>query len=222
MVQQLVEAGSPRFRWVTCDQWFGRDPGFLDGVAELDRWYVAEVPHETRVWLERPRTTVPPWSGRGRRPTRERLVPGEPQPQRLDKIAATLSPTDWQPYLIKEGSRGPMVAQFAFRRVVAVRNGLPGPEVWLLFRRSPGEEPELKVYLSNAPAKTPREQLVWVTGMRWPIETAIEECKSELGMDHYEVRTWPGWHHHMTECLLAHHFLVRARRRSKRGTRCPI
>lgn len=87
----------------------------------------------------------------------------------------------------------------------------------MVFRRALGEEPELKVYLSKAPAQTRSEELVRVTGMRWPIETAIEESKSELGMDHYEVRTWRGWHHHMTECLLAHHFLVRVRRRLGKG-----
>lgn len=221
MVQQLVEAGSPRFGWVTCDEGFGRDSGLLDGVAELACRYMAEVPHNTRVWLERPRTAVPEWSGRGRRPTRERLVPGEAEAQRVEEVVATLPLADWQPYRIKEGSQGPMVAEFAFRRVVAVRDGLPGPEVWLILRRSLGDEPELKVYLSNAPTETPVEELVWVTGMRWPIETAFEESKSELGMDHYEVRTWRGWHHHMTECLLAHHFLVRARQRLKRGPRCP-
>lgn len=220
MLQAMVEEGSPRFRWVTCDEWFGRDPGFLDSVADLDRWYVAEVPHDTRVWRERPQTAVPQWSGRGRRPIRERVVPEEPKPQRVDEIAALLSSADWHPYLIKEGSRGPIVAEFAFRRGVAVRNGLPGPEVWIIFRRSMEEELELKVYLSNAPAQTPVEELVRVTGMRWPIETAIEESKSDLGMDHYMVRTWRGWHHHMTECLLAHHFLVRARKRLKKGPPC--
>ena len=74
-----------------------------------------------------------------------------------------------------------------------------------------GSSPELKVYLSNAPAHTPVTALVRVAGMRWPIETAFEESKGGLGLDHYEVRSWLGWHHHMTLCLLAHHFLVRAR-----------
>jgi SRSO17 transposase len=108
-----------------------------------------------------------------------------------------------------------MVAEFAFLRGVAVRDKLPGPDVWIVFRRSLGEERELKVYLSNAPAETPVGDLVRVVGLRWPIETAIQEGKDGLGMDHYEVRTWLGWHHHMTECLLAHHFLVRCQQRLK-------
>jgi SRSO17 transposase len=63
MLQRLVTAGTLRFQWVTCDAAFGRDGTFLDGVAALQRWYLAEVPHDTQVWLSRPATAVPPWSG---------------------------------------------------------------------------------------------------------------------------------------------------------------
>jgi SRSO17 transposase len=217
MLRAVGQAGTVRFRWVTCDEAFGREPTFLDGVAALQRWYCAEMPHDTRLWLRRPTTAVPVWSGRGRRPRKVRLVPGEPAPQRVDQLAAALPPEAWHPYLIKEGSKGPLVAEFAFQRGVAVRAGLPGPEVWIVFRRAVGEQPELKVYLSNAPAHTPVAALVRVAGMRWPIETVFEESKGGLGLDHYEVRSWLGWHHHMTLCLLAHHFLVRARLRLKKG-----
>jgi len=217
MLQAIVAQGGLRFRWVTCDELYGRNPAFLDGVADLDRWYFAEVPCDTRVWKIRPQTAVPAWLGRGRRPTKERLLPGEPEAQRADEIAASLKPEAWRPYLIKEGSQGPMVAQFAFLRGVAVRDELPGPDVWIVFRRSLGGDGKLKVYLSNAPLDTPVTDLVRVAGLRWPVETAIEEGKDGLGMDHYEVRSWLGWHHHMTECLLAHHFLVRCQKRLKRG-----
>jgi len=216
-LQAVVAHGCLRFQWVTCDELYGRCPDFLDGVAGLDRWYFAEVPHNTRVWKTRPGTAVPEWSGRGPHPTKERLLPGEPKPQRVDEIAASLKPEEWQPYLIKEGSKGPMVAEFAFLRSVAVRDELPGPDVWIVFRRSLSDDRKLKVYLSNAPLDTPVKELVRVAGLRWPVETAIEEGKDGLGMDHYEVRSWLGWHHHMTECLLAHHFLVRCQQRLKRG-----
>jgi SRSO17 transposase len=217
MVQALVQEGGLRFRWVTGDEAFGRDGAFLDGIAALGRWYFAEVPHDTQVWLTRPATAVPAWTGRGRRPRKARLVPGAPAPQRVDQLAAAVPPEEWQAFLIKEGSKGPLVANFACQRGVAVRGGLPGPDVWMVFRRTLGESPELKVYLSNAPAHTPGATLVRIAGMRWPIETAFEESKGGLGLDHYEVRTWLGWHHHMTLCLLAHHFLVRARLRVKKG-----
>jgi len=112
-----------------------------------------------------------------------------------------------------------MVAEFAFLRGVAVREELPGADVWIVFRRGLSEDAELKVYLCNAPSDTPRTELVRMAGLRWPVETAIEEGKGGLGMDHYEVRSWLGWHHHMTLCLLAHHFLVRCQKRLKRGLR---
>ena len=58
-----------------------------------------------------------------------------------------------------------------------------------------------------------------MTAWRWPVESVIEECKGELGLDHYEVRGWIGWHHHTTMTLLAHHFLVRLR--VNRGIEAP-
>jgi SRSO17 transposase len=219
MVQASVTEGGPRCRWLTCDEAFGRDGAFRDGIAALPRWYFAEVPHDTQVWLTRPATAVPTWRGRGRRPRKARLVPGEPAPQRVDQLAAAVPLDAWPPYLIKEGSKGPLVAEFAFQRGVAVRAGLPGPDVWLVFRRGVGETPALKGYLRNAPTHPPVAALVRVAGRRWPIETAFEESKGGLGLDHDEVRSWLGWHHHLTLCLLAHHFLVRARQRVTKGHR---
>jgi len=155
MLRTVVQAGTVRFRWVTCDEAFGREPAFLDSVAALQRWYGAEMPHDTRLWWRRPTTAVPVWSDRGRRPRKARLVPGEPAPQRVDQLAAALPPEAWHASLIKEGSKGTLVAEFAFQRGVAVRAGLPAPAVWIVFRRGVGEQPELQVYLSNAPAHTP-------------------------------------------------------------------
>ena len=105
-----------------------------------------------------------------------------------------------------------MVADFAAVRVVAVRDGLPGPEVWVVLRRRVTSG-EWKTYLCNAPAATPLGTLVRLSGMRWPMETCFEEGKHQLGMGDYEVRSGRGWHHHMTLCLLAHFFLVRLRLR---------
>jgi hypothetical protein len=116
-------------------------------------------------------------------------VPGAPGPQRVDPLVTKLPVEAWQPFLIKEGSQGPLVAEFACQRGVAVRSGLPGPDVWVVFRRVLGESPELKVYLSNALTPMSVAALVRVAGMRWPIETALEESKGGLGMDHYEVRS---------------------------------
>ena len=84
-----------------------------------------------------------------------------------------------------------MVADFRAMRVVAVRDGLPGPEVWLVLRRQL-DTGELKTYLCNAPATTSLETLARLSGMRWPIATCFEESKQYLGMGQYEVRSWQG------------------------------
>ncbi len=219
MLRSLAAAAHLRFRWVTADEWFGRDPAFVDGIAALGRWYFVEVAQTTPVWGTRPAVGVPPRARKGRPRTRVRVLPHEPKPHAVAVLAAQIPAAEWQPAVIKEGSKGPLVAEFAFRRVIAVRDDLPGPEVWVIFRRSLGEDAELKVYLSNAPADLPCTELVRLAGMRWPIETAIETSKDRLGMDHYEVRSWVGWHHHMTLCILAHHFLVRVQQRLKKGHR---
>ena len=102
-----------------------------------------------------------------------------------------------------------MVADFAALRAIGARGGLPGPEVWLVLRRNVVTG-ELKTYLSHAPAATSLPTLVRLSGRRWPIETCFEDGQQYLGMGDYEVRSWRGWHHHRTRCLLAHVFLVQA------------
>jgi hypothetical protein len=86
---------------------------------------------------------------------------------------------------------------------VVIRRKVMGPE----------EEPKLKFYLSQAPIETPLGEMVRVSGMRWPIESSFAEAKGELGLDHYELRFYGGWHHHMTMVILAHHFLVLMQKR---------
>lgn len=215
MLTAVVKSQALRCRWVVADEAFGNNPSFLDGVAGLGLWYYAEVPHRTRVWEERPATHLPPPRGRGRRPPRARLVPGAPEAQSVLKMAAALPAAAWTRQTIKAGSQGPMVAAFAAVRVVAVRDTLPGPDVWLVLRRHV-ETGELKTYLCNAPVDTPVEALVRMSGMRWPIETCFEDGKQLLGMGDYEVRSWRGWHHHMPLVILAHFFVVRMSLRLKK------
>jgi len=218
MVQQVVQAGSLPCRWVAGDEAFGDNPALLDGLAELELWYFMEVAHDTRVWRERPATAVPPWSGRGRKPTKLQRADDAPAPSSVTTLAAGLPSTAWQPYTIKEGSQGPLAAEFAFQRVIAVRDGLPGPEVWLVLRRSLSDG-ALKTFLSNAPPDIAHARLVRTSGMRWPIETCFEVGKQELGMGDYEVRSWRGWHHHMTLVILALGFLVRLQGRFEQTLR---
>jgi len=215
MIEAVLQDRSLRCRWLACDEAFGRNTDFLDKVAASGLWYYAEVPHDTRVWRERPATEVPPWSGRGRKPTCEHLKENQP-PERVTVIAESLPTSAWSCHTIKEGSKGPLRADFAALRVVAVRARLPGPEVWLILRRSITTG-ELKTYLSNAPLDTPLRTLVRLSGMRWPIETAFEECKQHTGMGDYQVRSWRGWHHHITLSILAHFFLVRLQLKFKKS-----
>lgn len=218
MIESLQREGSVPHRWVACDEAFGRDTVLLDRMAGVGLWYFAEIPKDTRVWVERPATEVPVWKGRGRKPQCSKVLEGQPEAQEVANLAAVAAGEAWTRCSIKEGTKGPIIADFLAVRVAAVRDALPGSDVWLVFRRNT-ETGEVKYFLSNAPADTPLSTLVRMAGLRWPIETCFEEGKQYLGMGDYEVRTWRGWHHHMTLCLLAHHFLVRAQQKFKKNRR---
>jgi len=215
MVAGLRARGQLPARWAICDEGFGRDTALRDRSAVEGLWYMAEVPHTTRVWLERPEVGVPAGTGQGRPRTRARVDPAAPAPVEVGALAGSLPPTAWRRHLLSEGATGPLVAEVACVRAVAVRDRLPGPDVWVVLRRGLGPDAELKAFLSNAPADLPvaEETLAQRTAARWPVERGIEECKGEVGLDHYEVRGWVGWHHHVTLRFLAHHVLVQARLR---------
>jgi SRSO17 transposase len=208
MLTEILAAGHLPFRWVTADEHFGENPAFLDGIAATGKWYQVEVAVSTRVWLRTPAVQPPGQGLMGRPRLHPRVVPTAPRPIELKVLAAQLPRSAWHRYIIKEGSRGPLESDFAFARVTALRDSLPGPRQWATFRRSLTDPTEIKYYLSNAPTTCPPAELVRVTGLRWPIETAIEEGKGEVGLDHYETRSWQGWHHHMLQSAMAHLFLM--------------
>lgn len=203
------------FQWVAADELYGDAPAFRDGVAALGKWYFTEIKTTTQVWLKRPAVHVPAWKGRGRHPTRLRLRHPTQKAITVRQLVTHIPPPAWTRASIKEGSKGPIICDFAFLRVIESRASLPGPQVWLVIRRNVDNPTELKFYFSNAPADIAVLDLVRISGMRWPIETIFEEGKSEIGLDHYETRSWLGWHHHMLLVSLAHHFLVRLRVRFK-------
>jgi SRSO17 transposase len=203
------------FQWVAADELYGDSPAFRDGIAALDKWYFTEIKTTSQVWLNRPEVHVPPWKGRGRRPTRLRLRHPTDKAVTVQSLVAQIPGPAWTRATIKEGSKGPIICDFAFLRVVESRGGLPGPDLWLVIRRNVDNPAELKFYFSNAPANIPLLELVRLSGLRWPIEIIFEEGKGELGFDHYETRSWLGWHHHMLLVSLAHHFLVHLRLKFK-------
>jgi SRSO17 transposase len=221
MIRGVIARGVLPVRWVLADEAYGADAAFLDGVAAVGRWYFATVRVSTRVWVGAVAVEPPGQGPVGRPRTRPRAAPGTPPPAEVGKIARALPPSAWRRYAIKAGAKGELVAACAFLRVTrARRGGRPGPEAWLVVRRSltpdaTGKWP-LTYFLTNAPADRPREELARLSGARWPIEVAFAEAKGELGMDHYEVRTWRGWHHHLTQTFLAHHFLLRTRLRGEK------
>jgi SRSO17 transposase len=211
MIGALVQRSVLPFRWVACDESYGKTPACLDGIASLGKWYLAEVPSDTRGWLRRPAIEPPGCGPLGRPRIYPRVKPSAPRPLELCALLDQLPATAWHSRIIKEGSKGPLRVELAFVRVTPVRDQLPGSRGWAIFRRSLGAQPETKFYLSNAPADCPQAELTRITGMRWPVETAFEEAKGEVGLDHYETRTWLGWHHHMLQSFLAHLFLMRLR-----------
>jgi SRSO17 transposase len=133
---------------------------------------------------------VPP-QGRGWSRRHAWGAAGAARPHRVDDVARRLPASAWREYVIKDGAQGVIRAAFACLRVHPVRNRIPGPESWLVLRRTV-EGREVKYFLSNAPRTTRPRALVHTSGMRWPIERAFAECKDELGMDHYETSTWRG------------------------------
>lgn len=216
MISHLVRPGQLPFRWLTADEHFGQNPGFLQGISQLGKWYMVEMPSDTRFWKRRP-SIEPPGQGLLGRPRLYRRVSQRaPAPQMIRDIATQLKPGEWTRQLIKEGSKGPMLADFAFLRLIPVEEKLPGPISWVIIRRAVRTPHEEKYYLSNAPASCASSTFVWLSGMRWPIETVFEEAKGEVGMDHYETRTWVGWHHHMAQTFIAHLCLIGLRRLFKK------
>jgi SRSO17 transposase len=217
MLHGLVDRSVVPFAWVVADEHYGMIPAFLDGVAAEGKWYFAEVPTSTKVWVGEPKVEPAGVGPMGRPRKHPRVAAGAPRAEEVRQIAARLPVRAWRRSTIKEGSKGPIEADFAFVRVTRARRGRPGLAGWLILRRSLDGDQAVKYFLSNAPASCPQATLVRVSGLRWPVETAIEEAKGELGMDHYETRTWRGWHHHMTQTFLAHHFLVRMRLQLKKS-----
>jgi SRSO17 transposase len=208
LVQALMQRKVVPARWLAADALYGDSPAFRDAIAALGLWYFTEVACSTLIWRRHPAVIIPPWSGKGRKPTKQRLKTPTNPSYRVDEVLRRLPKTAWVRGTVKEGSKGPIVCDFAFVRITEARQGLPGPRLWLVLRRNLADPRVVKYYISNAPAAIEPLELVRMSGMRWPVELAFEEAKDELGMDQYETRAWLGWHHHMTLSMLAHHFLV--------------
>ena len=156
---------------------------------------------------------MPEWSGRGPKPTRVQILQKDVQPVAVAQIARS-EWVKWDTVKLAEGAKGPIISEVAAIRVIESREGLPGKECWLFMRKFPNGQ--IKYALSNAPEDTPLQRLTEASTMRWSLEQCFQEAKGELGLDHYENRSWTGWHRHMLYVFLAQLFLLKLRFKFKK------
>jgi len=213
MIKDVHASGLFSSKWITCDTAFGNNPDFVDNLPD-DLFYFAEVPSNTHVWRSRPQTYVPAYCGKGRKPFKYHLKESEPKSLHVREIANDPC-LQWKTVILDEGAKGPIIAKIARLPVIESRDALPGQQRWLFMRYCP-ESRETKYFLSNAPEDIPLEEMNRVCILRWPVEQCFKEGKSELGMDHYEHRSWIAWHRHMTFVFIAQLFLLRLRHTLKK------
>jgi SRSO17 transposase len=206
MINGLRKMPGFQGKYVGVDAGFGNDYAFLDSLPP-DLVYFADVHCDCHVFQSRPDTVPKEYKGRGRRPTK--TVAAFPSRTVKDVIADDTSP--WAEVVLGNGSQGPVVAKDKIVKVVEVRDRKPGKDVWLYARML--EDGKIKYSLCNESMDAGPSAVRAPALMRWSIEQCFEECKTHLGMDHYEVRTWHGWRRHILLTLIAHLFTIKLRRR---------
>lgn len=127
------------------------------------------------------------------------------RPYTVSALADRLRPKAWKRRSAGDGSQGPRWYEWALDRMYLDETGWGH---WLLIRRASGAPQERAYYRVFAPADTTLEQMVAVAGKRWAVEECFAMAKGECGLDEYEVRSWAGWHRHVTLSLLAHAYLT--------------
>jgi SRSO17 transposase len=200
IVREVVQSGHFAGQWITCDCSFGSNETFLEGLPSGYN-YLAEIACTRRVW---PKAV----SGH---------APLESEGCTVEDLLLEKGLLTWETIRVCEGQKGPIVAGFARLRVYVSAQRTPESERWLLLRNDPNQK--IKYALSNASETCELIELVGVSGARWPIERCFQEDKGELGLDHYEHRSWTAWHRHMRLTFLAQLFLVRLRLRLKKNLR---
>jgi SRSO17 transposase len=208
MLQAITHEGLLPFKYLVADCLYGNSPDFLDAVdACVGVTALLAIPSETRCWFQRPQTTDKRYRYKGEARSKRMVVNPDSAPHTVATVVRRLPASHWYRRKMSEGTKGPIVYEFARQRVTLCKDGLPDRTVWLVIKRTVGAEPSYAYAISNAPVSTPLSTFVWLSGLRWAVEQCFEEGKTELGMDHYEVRKYVGWHHHMLLTMLAHFFL---------------
>jgi SRSO17 transposase len=208
LLDAAVAAGVRR-HVVLGDAAFGEVTAFRDALTARGLSYVLRVPSNLVVWAPGTRFAVP---GNRAATGRPRSTPRPVTPTTPLTLAALAATLRHRRVTWREGSRGRQASRFAAVRVrVAHRHAEgagPGPEVWLVSEWPRTESAPTKYYLSSLPATTSLRALVRFGKLRWRIERDYQELKGELGLDHFEGRTWNGFHHHVALCAGAHAFLA--------------
>lgn len=184
------------FRWVTADELYGRDSSFLAAVAALKLAYMVEVPISTCGWTTNGYTT-------------------NQEHRRVDELFKRGGPT-WFDYHVKDTTKGPVVWRARACRFV-LHAGQDRSEKWLIIAVNPLDGQE-KYFLSNAPRETPIEHLLTVAFTRWRIERNFEDSKQEIGLSHFEVRTYAGLQRHLAISMVSMLFLVKTSLRLRSQT----
>ena len=217
-LRQLVADGVPPAP-VLADAGYGDATEFREAITSLQLPYAVGIKPETTVWppgkeplpplQPRPRT-------RGRRPTLVRRTP-EHAPVAVSVLSRSLPKKAWREIRWREGTKGAMSSRFAAVRIRPAHRDFqrtePRPVEWLLIEWPAGEKEPIKYWLSTLPCDASIEELVRLAKIRWRIERDYEELKDEIGLDHFEGRSWRGFHHHGTLCIAAHAFLSAERAR---------
>lgn len=226
MAEDIIEQNLIPVKYIVADSIYGNSPEFVEQVEKYTgKTYFLGVSSETQCWLRLPTTTEKEYKYRGEVRQKMVLKQGEKKPVSLMELARSINSFFWYRRTLSEGTKRPIEYEFTKRRVVLAKNGLPTKEVWLIMKRTIGPNPTYSFFVSNAPVSSRLALFVWLSGVRWPIEQCFEEGKSELGMDHYEVRKYLGWNHHMLLSMLSHFFLwhlkIKLEKKSTSGYYCP-
>jgi SRSO17 transposase len=199
------------------DAAYGEVTEFRQGLETRQLPYAVGIPSTLGVWTKPPRIHKLKARGQGRPPSAYHYGPQRPGTVREVAQKARL----WKQVRWREGSKGWLESRFHACRVQpshGFHEGRPPhKEVWLLVEWPRGEKEPTKYFLCDLPEHYPLRRLVRIVKARWKIEQDYQQLKEELGLDHYEGRSWTGWHHHVTLVMLAHAFLTLEMLRNKKN-----
>jgi SRSO17 transposase len=225
VIENILKENQIPIKYIVADSIYGNSPDFVGQIEKyIGKTYFLGVSSLTKCWLRSPVTIEKEFKYRGEVRRKKVLKPGEKKSASVIDLARNINDFFWYRRKVSEGTKGPIEYEFAKRRIILAKNGLPTKEIWLIMKRTIGHNPTYSFYISNAPVSSRLPLFVWLSGVRWPIEQCFEEGKSELGMDHYEVRKYLGWNHHMLISMLSHFFLwhlkIKLGKKNARGYYC--